>query len=133
MKRNCLLSRSYSAPPMTFNGVEIAYSALVNELMRTLKTAVFSPVDDDSMTQHLGMVECIYIMASLATDDKAAIAQHLDQTREQRNAWLVRFYLMHEDEIERLKPEIIARMESAAAASVESEAAGGKPEPTQVP
>lgn len=124
MKRDCLLSRAYSAPPMKFNGREIAYSSLVNEILRGISTPIFAGDSDGPMTQNMGFVEAIYVMAKLAEEDKEAVAAHCDKSPDARNAALLSFYIQHEDEIERLKPEILARLEAAAAAAVESETPG---------
>ena len=127
MKRDCLLSKAYAAPPMTFNGTPIHYCALVNEIVRGLGTPVFSSAGNGTMTQNMGFVECIYIMQLLASGKKQDIAAHCELAEAERNTALLKFYLANEDEIERLKPEIVARLEAAAASSVESDGPGGKP------
>lgn len=131
MKRECLLSRAYTGAPLTFSGVEIAYSPLVNEIMRELGNALFSRGGDGSQTEHLALVECIMVMHLIAIGDKKAVADYMAVDRAERNKRCVQFYLDNEEEIEPLKPAIVQRLESAAAAIVESESPGKPQEPAR--
>jgi hypothetical protein len=128
MKRECLLSRSYTGPPMLFAGREIFYSALVNEILRELRTAFFTGDGDGTQTHHAGLCEGIMVMHLLAEGKRAEIHALRSMTREERAAAVLDFAIEHDAEIESLKPEIIARMEAAMAAMVESEEPG-KPAP----
>lgn len=128
MKRECLLSRSYTGNPLTLDGVELAFSPLVNEILRELKTALFTGNGDGSQTHQAGLCEGVLVMYLLAKEDRTALAELRKMNREDRAARVLDFYLEHEQGIDALKPEIFARMEAAAAAIVESEDAG-KPHP----
>jgi len=128
MKRECLLSRSYSGPPMLFAGREIIFSALANEILRELHTAFFTGDGDGTQTHHAGLCEGVMVMRLLAEGKRAEIQSLRSMTREERAAAVLDFALEHEDQIEAIKPEIIARMEAAMAAMVESEQPG-KPAP----
>jgi hypothetical protein len=128
MKRECLLSRTYTGAPMLFAGREIFYSALVNEILRELRTAFFTGDGDGTQTHHAGLCEGIMIMHLLAEGKRKEVQEHRDLSREVRAAAVLDFAIEHEEEIESLKPEIIARMEAAMAAMVESEEPG-KPAP----
>lgn len=122
MKRECLLSRAYTGPPMTFQGVELVYSSLVHELMRDSANSFFA--GGKSTTEHLGLVEGVFVMWCLARGDKEALRQHLDKTTAERASAMVRFNLEHEEEIEKVKPIIVKRAEAVMAAMVESEGPG---------
>jgi|APGre2960657404_1045060.scaffolds.fasta_scaffold22532_3 hypothetical protein len=126
MKRECLLSRSYTGNPMTLDGVELFFSPLANEILRELKTALFTGEGDGTQTHQAGLCEGVLVMWLLAKEDRAGIAELRKMSREARARCVLDFYLDHEAGIDALKPEILARMESIAAAIVESEA-GGKP------
>jgi hypothetical protein len=126
MKRECLLSRAYTGNPMTLNGVELAFSPLANEILREFKTALFTGDGDGTQTHQAGLCEGVLVMWLLAKDDRAGIAELRKMTRPERAARVLDFYLENEAGIDALKPEILARLESIAAAIVESEA-GGKP------
>jgi hypothetical protein len=128
MKRECLLSRSYTGPPMLFAGREIFYSALVNEILRELRTAFFTGDGDGTQTHHAGLCEGILIMHLLAEGKRQEVQDHRNLAREARAAAVLDFAIEHEAEIEAIKPEIIARMEAAMASMVESEEPG-KPAP----
>lgn len=132
MKRECLLSRSYTGPPMMLAGVELAYAPIVNEILREFQTAFFNGDGPGDQTHHGGMCEGILIMYHIARDDKAEIHRLRQLPRAARHAAVLDFFLDHEAEITALQPAIIARMESAAAAAVESEAAGKSPLPPRV-
>jgi len=128
MKRECLLSRAYTGTPLTLAGVELAFSPLVNEIVRELKTAFFTGDGDGTQTHQAGLCEGVLVMFLLASDDRKGLAELRQMSREDRARRVLDFYLEHETGIDALKPEIIARMESVAAAIVESEAQG-KPHP----
>ena len=128
MKRECLLSRAYTGIPLTLDGVELAFSPLVNEIVRELKTAFFTGDGDGTQTHQAGLCEGVLVMFLLASDDRKGLAALRQMSREDRARRVLDFYLEHEAGIDALKPEIIARMESVAAAIVESEAQG-KPHP----
>lgn len=131
MKRECLLSRAYTGNPLTLDGVELAFSPLVNEILRELKTAVFTGDGDGSQTHQAGLCEGVLVMWLLAKGDKAGIAELRAMTREQRAARVLDFYIEHEEGVDALKPEIISRLESVAAAIVESEEVGKPHLPAQ--
>lgn len=124
MKRDCLLSKAYTGPPMVLRGVELAYSALVNEVLRELKTAFFTGDGDGSQTHTLGLVEGLMVMDMVARDSKQELADFINLPRDERNRLAVRFYIENETEVESLKPQILTRMEAAAAAAVESDSPG---------
>jgi hypothetical protein len=124
MKRECLLSRSYSGPPMIFNGREIIFSALANEILRELRTAFFTGDGDGQQTHHAGLCEGVLVMHLLAEGKRAELMELRGMTRDQRAARVLDFAIEHEEQIETIKPEIIARMEAAMAAMVESEQPG---------
>jgi len=124
MKRECLLSKSYTGNPMVFLGVELFYSPLVNEILREFQTALFAGDGLGDQTHQLGMAEGIYVMHLLASGKRGEIARIRKLTREERHSEVLDFYLENEDAVDALKPEIIARLESAAAAAVESEGGG---------
>ena len=110
------------------DGVELAFSPLVNEILRELNTAFFTGDGDGTQTHQAGLCEGVLVMFLLAKNDRAGLAEFRKLTREQRATRVLDFYLDHEEGIDALKPDILARMESAAAAMVESEAQG-KPHP----
>lgn len=109
---------------MTFDGNEIHYSALANDILGELKTAVFTHNLTES--DFSGISEGVMVMELLRQDNKSEINKLRNMTREERRKRVLSFSLEHEEEIYRLMPEIIERMKSAQAAMVESEA-GGKP------
>ncbi|MFO0201822.1 MAG: hypothetical protein ACK528_01690 [Alphaproteobacteria bacterium] len=111
---------------MTLDGVELFFSPLANEILRELKTALFTGEGDGTQTHQAGLCEGVLVMWLLAKEDRAGIAELRKMSREARARCVLDFYLDHEAGIDALKPEILARMESIAAAIVESEA-GGKP------
>lgn len=125
MKRECLLSRHYTGEPMTLHGKPIFYSALVNELMREFKVAVFHGADDQ--TDHSAFTECIMVMSLIADNNLSRIAELRAMPREQRHSEVLTFALEHDEEVEQLKPIILDRLEQAKAAIVESEAGGKHP------
>jgi len=125
MKRECLLSRHYTGEPMTLHGKPIFYSALVNELMRELKVAVFHGADDQ--TDHSAFTECIMVMGLIADNNLARINELRSMDRAARHSEVLTFALGNEEEVERLKPQILDRLEQAKAAIVESEAGGKHP------
>jgi len=129
MKRECLLSRTYTGGPMTFAGVEICYSALANEILREFQTAFFCGDGPGDQTHYHGMCEGIMIMWLLAQNDFDRITAYRAQTRPERHADVLTFTFAHEEEINRMKPEIIARMEATVASAVESVDVGKSPPP----
>ncbi len=131
MKRECLLSKSYTGAPMKLGSAELFYSPLVNEILRELGTAFFTERGGSEQTEHLGMVEGVLIMWMVATGAKSDIQTYLELSRPSRNSRCVRFNLENEEEIEALKPAIIARMEAAMSAAVESEGTGKSQSPRQ--
>jgi hypothetical protein len=124
MKRECLLSQTYTGPPMILRGVELAYSPLVNEILRSLKTAFFHGKGGDGQTEHHGICEGVMIMDMVARDAKQEIHEHINLDAESRARAVLNFYIDNESEVESIKPMIVSRMESAIAASVESEGPG---------
>jgi len=128
MKRECLLSQTYIGEPMIFHGIELAYSPLVNEVLRSLRTAFFHGRGSNGQTEHHGICEGIMVMNMVARDAKQEFHAHINITPDERAKDVLAFYIDNEAEIEALKPAIVARMESAIAASVESEGTG-KPHP----
>jgi hypothetical protein len=128
MKRECLLSQSYIGEPMIFHGTELAYSPLVNEILRSLKTAFFHGRGGSDQTEHHGICEGIMVMNMVARDEKQEIHAHINLSPDERAKAVLAFYIDNEAEIESIKPALVARMESAIAASVESEGSG-KPLP----
>ena len=128
MKRECLLSQTYTGAPMKLLGVELAYSALVNEILRSLKTAFFFERGATDQSDHHGICEGIMVMDMVARDAKDEIHAHINLAPNDRAKAVLAFYIDNEAEVEVIKPAIIARMESAIAASVESEGSG-KPRP----
>ena len=107
-----------------FHGNELAYSPLVNEILRSIKTAFFHGRGGNDQTEHHGICEGIMVMDMVARDAKQEIHAHINLTPEDRAKAVLFFYIDNEAEIEVIKPAIIARMESAIAASVESEGSG---------
>ena len=107
---------------MSFNGKEIFYSPLANTILREFKTAVFYGAVDQ--TDFSGISEGIMVMDMLARDDKEGLKALRSLSREDRHKHVLSFSIDHEEEITRLTPEITDRIESAMAASVESEAEG---------
>jgi len=67
MKRECLLSRTYTGPPMMLRGIEIVYSPLANEILRELQTAFFTGDGAGDQTHQAGLAEGLLIMWLLAT------------------------------------------------------------------
>jgi hypothetical protein len=117
---------------MTIKGVEIVYSPLANEIIRLIGSALFTGNHDNGQTHMGGLVEGIMVMYYLATGNKAAAHAMTEMRLDERNRSAVKFYLENEDEIDTLKPQILKRLESVVAASVESED-GGKPTRDAVP
>jgi len=131
MKRECLLSRSYTGAPMMLRGIEIVYSPLANEILRELQTAFFTGDGAGDQTHQAGMNEGILIMWLIAVGDKAEISRLRKLPRAERHREVLDFYIENELEIDAIKPEILARMEAAMAASVESDAPGKSQQPLQ--
>jgi hypothetical protein len=129
MKRECLLSRTYTGSPMMLRGVEIVYSPLANEILREFETAFFNGDGAGDQTHQAGLNEGVLIMWLLAAGNRQEVARLRKLTRADRHREVLDFYLENEEEIDALKPEIIARMESAMAASVESETPGKSHQP----
>ena len=113
---------------MIFKGIELAYSPLVNEILRSLKTAFFHGRGGSDQTEHHGICEGIMVMNMVARDEKQEIHTHINLSPDERAKAVLAFYIDNEAEIEAIKPALVARMESAIAASVESEGSG-KPLP----
>ena len=129
MKRECLLSKAYTGAPITLDGIELAYSPLVNEILRELDTAFFTG-PKEHQTDHHGMVEGIMIMFYLAKNSRDLIHRHRTLEATERQREVVTFYLDHEEQIEAIKPLITERITAAVAAAVESEATGkSRPQP----
>ena len=126
-KRQCLLSRAYSGEPMKIKGTEIVYSALANEIIREFETAFFCDAKHDDQTDHHGLCEAVYVMFLIATDDYATIEQLRAMTRKERHAQVLSFYLANVDDVDAVKPLLMARIESAAASGVESLGVGKSP------
>ena len=132
MKRDCLLSKAYTAGPLTFDGTEIAYSGLANEILREFKTSFFCGDGPGDQTHFSGIAEGIMVMLILAQRNFSYLADLRVMPREQRHSLVLSFALEHEEEIARLQPEIIARVEAAMAASVESSELGKSLPPVPV-
>jgi hypothetical protein len=64
------------------------------------------------------------VMNMVARDAKQEIHTHINLAPEDRAKAVLAFYIDNEAEIEAIKPALVARMESAIAASVESEGSG---------
>jgi hypothetical protein len=131
MKRECLLSQSYIGEPMIFKGIELAYSPLVNEILRSLKTAFFHGRGGNDQTEHHGICEGIMVMNMVARGEKQEIHAHINLSPDDRSKAVLAFYIDNEAEIEAIKPALVTRMESAIAASVESEGSGKPPQQPQ--
>jgi len=127
MKRECLLSAAYIGTPMQMKGVELYYSPLVNEVLRTLETPFFTGAGNDVLTDHAAMCEAIMVMFLISSDKKDILRDHMAREPKERRKALTEFYLDHEEDIDRLKSELIKRMEQALASNVESEAGGKSP------
>jgi hypothetical protein len=125
MKRQDLLASSYATPSMTIGGVEIVYCPLANELVRVLKSSFFNSRDRSvDQTDHAGLVEGLMVMYWIATGEKAKVWEHVEKTRDERAVAIIRFNMDFEEDIERVKPIFLQRVEAVFAASVESEAEG---------
>jgi hypothetical protein len=68
------------------------------------------------------------VMDMVARNAKQEIHAHINLPTNDRSKAVLAFYIDNEAEIEAIKPALVARMESAIAASVESEGSG-KPHP----
>ena len=124
MKRDCLLSRAYTGKPLTLNGSEIYYSATANEILREFQTAFFCGDGPGDQTHFHGVAEGLMVMELLAKGDVSRISELREMARQDRHKIVLTFAIENEDEIARLKPEILTRIESAMAATVESEMPG---------
>ncbi len=122
MKRECLLSRDYTGAPMTFKGEPIYYSAFVNEIMREFKTAIFYGADDQSDLNAIS--ECASIMVAFATGDIDRIEQLRAMTRQERHKEATTFAIRNSDEIDRIQPQLMERIQRAMGSQVESEVEG---------
>lgn len=131
MKRTCLLAKSYTGPPMMLAGREIIFSAIANEIIRERGNAFFAAPGPENQTEFSGMVEGILIMWLLAADDFEQIEKFRQHTPQERAAEVLTFAIRHEAWIEELKPQLIARIEAAMAAAVESEGRGKSHPPAQ--
>ena len=131
MKRTCLLSRAYTGAPMLLAGREIIYSAIANEIIREFDSAFFNGAGAGDQTDFGGMCEGLLVMWHLAENDLAAIQQLRAMDRPARARTVLDFSLLHEAEIDRIKDQLLDRIESAAAAAVESEARGKSHPPAQ--
>tara|TARA_R110000868_G_scaffold18475_1_gene81237 strand:+ start:750 stop:1112 length:363 start_codon:yes stop_codon:yes gene_type:complete len=105
---------------MTFNGVEIFYSALANEILREFQTAFFCGDGPGDQTHFNGICEGVLVMSLLARKDFPYIAELRTMPRDQRHSIVISFAMEHDEEIARLQPEILARVEATMASSVES-------------
>ena len=128
MKRECLLSKSYTGAPMMLAGRQLAYSPLVNEILRELDTAFFTGAKEHQ-TDVNGMAEGIMIMWHLANEAHDLIHRHRSLSAIERQREVVSFYIDHEAEVDALKPALLDRINAAMAAAVESEAVGKSPQP----
>lgn len=117
---------------MTFKGVELAFSAVANEILRELKTPFFSSGNTDH-TQFHGLCEGVLVMYLIASGKRSNLAEFIRMGAEDRRREVLDFAIEHEEEIEAIKPGLIARMESAIAAQVESEAGGKSHSPVPEP
>lgn len=124
MKRECLLSRTYTGAPMSFRGEELVYSAIVNEILREFKTTFFSEHSLSDQTQTHGCYEAIMIMHLVGESDFSTIQTLREKTREDRHKDVLSFAVKNMDQIDEIIPQLVARVESIAAAAVESEGRG---------
>lgn len=124
MKRTCLLSKSYSGAPMMLAGREIIYSPLANEIVRELGSAFFNGNSERDQTDFAGMCEGIMVMWHLAENEMGAIQSLRAMEPSERAKSVLDFMIEHEAGIDQLKGEILTRIKSAMAASVESEGSG---------
>jgi hypothetical protein len=122
MKRECLLSRAYTGGNMTFNGTEIYFSALANDVLREFKNGILHNAEDQ--TDLSGISEIVMVMDLLARNEMKEIQSLRKLSREDRHSKVLDFTIEHEPEIERLKTDIVDRLQSTIAAAVESDAPG---------
>ena len=122
--RTCLLSVAYTGDPLTFNGREIHYSAVANEVIRELKSSLFHENGDKEQTEFHSMAEAILVMKLISSDDIDGIKTLRSVNRETRHRMVTDFILDNQSEVQRLIPEIAARMKALMAAGVESEGQG---------
>lgn len=127
MNRQCLLSRAYDGVPMTFNGKPIYYSPLVNEVLRETKNGFFYGNDNSDQTEFLGVCEAFLIMSLYADGNFAEVRRLREIGQAERNKAVLDFALENEAEIERAKPDFVARIKSAMAATVEGTMPGKHP------
>jgi len=118
---------------MKIKGVEIVYSALANEIIREFETAFFCTSNHDDQTDHHGLCEAVLVMFLIATDDYARIEELRTMTRKDRHKQVLSFYLANVDDVDAVKPQLIARIESAAASGVESQGVGKSQAPAPAP
>ena len=113
---------------MTFNGNEVYFSALANDILREFKNGVLHDAKDQ--TDLSAISEIVLVMDLLARKEMEKIQVLRKLSREDRHAKILDFTIGYEDEIERLKPEIVDRLQSITAASVESDSPGKPPSQT---
>jgi len=71
------------------------------------------------------------VMDMVARNAKQEIHTHINLPPNDRSKAVLAFYIDNEAEIEAIKPALVTRMESAIAASVESEGSGKHPQQPQ--
>lgn len=124
MKRDCLLSKAYSGPPMILAGVTLFYSPLANEILRELNTAFFMGDGTGDQTMHHGVCEGVFVMFLIASSDFKRLDEIRKMDRKERHALVLSFMIEHADEMDELRDQVIERVEASIAASVESEVVG---------
>jgi hypothetical protein len=124
MKRECLLAKTYTGPPMILDGTELFYSPLANEIVREFQTAFFCGEGTGDQTAHHGLCEGILIMWLIAKNQFAEIDRLRNMSRPERHKLVLDFMLRHADVMDELKDQLIERVNAAMAAGVESEAQG---------
>jgi len=132
MKRENLLAATYAGPPMMFQGVEIVYSPLANEIIRLAGNALFTGDREHGQSHQGGLIEAIMIMYYIAVDKKGLAWKITEMDYKERNRQFVKFYMENEEEVDAIKPQLLKQLESYIASSVESED-GGKPTPDAAP
>lgn len=123
MNRTCLLSRAYDGP-MIFNGQEIFYSPLVNEILRETKNGFFYGSGQDAQTEFLGVCEAFLVMSLCSAGRLQELQELRRTTQEMRNRTVLDFALEHAAEIERVKPQFVERVHAVLASTVEGTAPG---------
>lgn len=114
---------------MKFKGQEVYFSALANDILSEFKNGILDGGEDQSDLSSIS--EIVLVMHLLAKDNIEEITQLRSMTRQERLSKVLDFTLLNEEEIERLKPEIVDRLMSAVAASVEGDGEGKPQRPVQ--